>query len=236
MSGPASGRVALRALLIDFGGTLFLPLNGDRWLAQAAREVGIELSAAERGRLAVRLDSEFHLVQAPGCDLSPAAHEQAILPVLESLVGDKKLAAALYNLESAHDFWRLRNGAHELLDLARQRDLRIIVVSNIPWDLRPLFGSAGVRDLIDGFALSCELGVEKPDRLIFEHALGLAGCTPAQALFVGDDRVCDSGALDLGIPAFLVPRATDDADDALFLLAGWLTSLRSLDDVDAVLP
>ncbi len=235
MSGDRPGRGALRALLIDFGGTLFLPLDAKQWLTRAAREAGIELSAAEHGRLAGRLGTEFHLVQAPGCDLSPAAHEQAILPVLESLVGDKKLAAALYNLESSHEFWRLRNGARELLDRARQQDLQVIVVSNIPWDLRPLFGSAGVRDLIQGFALSCELGVEKPDRLIFEHALGLAGCSPAQALFVGDDRVCDSGALDLGIPAVLVPRATDDAENALFLIAGWLTGLRGLDDVDPVL-
>jgi FMN phosphatase YigB (HAD superfamily) len=224
MSGHPSGRGALRALLIDFGGTLFLPLGGDQWLAQAAREAGIELSAAEHRRLAGRLGTEFHLIPAPGCDLSPAAHEHAILPVLESLVSDKKLAAALYDLESSHEFWRLRNGARELLDRAGQQDLRVIVVSNIPWDLRPLFSSAGVRDQIQGFALSCELGVEKPDRLIFEHALGLAGCSPAQALFVGDDRVCDSGALDLGIPAVLVPRATDDADHALFLIADWLTS------------
>jgi FMN phosphatase YigB (HAD superfamily) len=224
MSRAPNGSGALRALLIDFGGTLFLPLSGDQWLAEAAREAGVELSAADHSRLAARLGAEFHLVQAPGCDLSPAAHEQAIRPVLESLVGDRKLAAALYDLESGHDFWQLRNGARELLSRARKQGLRVVVVSNIPWDLRPLFASVGVRDQVDGFAMSYELGVEKPGRLIFEHALGLAGCSPAQALFVGDDRVSDSGALDLGIPAVLVPRGGDDADQVLFMIANWISS------------
>jgi len=47
--------------------------------------------------------------------------------VLESLVNDRKLAAALYDLESAHAFWQLRNGAPELLSRARQRGLAVLV-------------------------------------------------------------------------------------------------------------
>lgn len=47
--------------------------------------------------------------------------------MLESLVNDRKLAAALYDLESAHAFWQLRNGAPELLSRARQRGLAVLV-------------------------------------------------------------------------------------------------------------
>ena len=146
-----------------------------------------------------------------------------MLPVLESLVSDKTLAAALYDLQLADDFWRPRSGARELLRRACEQDLRVIVVSNIPWDIRPLFTSSGLRDLVHGFALSCEVGVEKPDKLIFERALDIAGCTPAQAVFVGDDPVNDSGALGSGIPVILVPPAGDDADQALFMIADWLS-------------
>jgi hypothetical protein len=42
-------------------------------------------------------------------------------------------------------------------------------------------------------------------------------------VFVGDDPVNDSGALGSGIPVILVPPAWDDADQALFMIADWLS-------------
>jgi FMN phosphatase YigB (HAD superfamily) len=91
-----------------------------------------------------------------------------------------------------------------------------------PRDIRPLFAAAGLLDLVHGFALSCEVGAEKPDKLIFEHALSMAGCTPAQAVFVGDDPVNDVGALAVGIPVILVPPAQGDDDRTLYDIAHWL--------------
>src|SRR5262249_24350056 len=78
-------------------------------------------------------------------------------------------------LQFKAEFWHLRNGARDLLRGACKRGLRVIVVSNVPWDIRPLFTQAGLRDHVHGFALSCEVGSEKPDKLIFEHAIDLAG-------------------------------------------------------------
>jgi FMN phosphatase YigB (HAD superfamily) len=210
------------ALLIDFGETLFLPLDPKRWLGAAARKAGISPTAAEHARLADLLDHGLRSQRQPGIDLSPAAHRAFLLPLLESLVSDKALAAALYDIQLTDDFWQPRDGARELLRHAGEQDLRVIVVSNVPWDIRPLFASAGLSDLVHGFVLSCEVGAEKPDKLIFDHALGIADCAPAQALFVGNDPINDSGALDAGIPVILVPPVTDEADRALFEIARWL--------------
>jgi HAD superfamily hydrolase (TIGR01509 family) len=224
--GPTATRVpenTTRALLIDFGGTLFVGLDGRRWLAAAARKADVELTAGQHAALATLLDSRLPFVRLPGSDLSAAAHRESLVPVLESLVTDTALAAALYDLQLADDFWQLRSGARELLSCAVQRGMRVIVVSNIPWDLRPLFAAAGVRDLIHGFTLSCEVGAEKPDNLIFEHALDIAGCPPSQAVFVGDDPVNDSGALGVGIPVILVPAACGDDDRVLYEIADWLS-------------
>jgi HAD superfamily hydrolase (TIGR01509 family) len=212
-----------RALLIDFGGTLFLGLDGKRWLATAARKAGIELTAGQHRTLAAQLDSRLRYIRLPGSDLSPAAHQQSLLPVLESLVSDATLGAALYDVQAADDFWQPRSGARELLRRAGQQDLRVVVVSNIPWDIRPLFSAADLRDHVHGFTLSCEVGAEKPDKLIFEHALGIANCTPAQAVFVGDDPVNDAGALDAGIPVILVPPARPHGDRTLYEIADWLS-------------
>jgi FMN phosphatase YigB (HAD superfamily) len=218
---PAS-TTATRALLIDFGGTLFLGLDGQRWLAAAARKAGIELAADQHGRLAALLDSRLPAIRLPGGDLSPAAHQQTLLPVLESLVTDTTLAAALYDVEQADEFWQPRSGARELLRCAAQQDMRVIVVSNIPWDIRPLFTAAGLSGHVHGFTLSFEVGAEKPDKRMFEHALSSAGCTPAQAVFVGNDAVDDAGALDVGIPVILVPPPLDRGDRELYKIADWL--------------
>jgi len=217
---------SLRALLIDFAGTLFLPLSGKQWLTAAARKAKAGLSAHDRSRLAALLDSQFHHVRDPGRDLSLAAHRRSMLPALQSLVTDKTLAKALYDLQFTGDFWHLRGGARELLRCAREQNLQVVVVSNAPWDIRPLFAGVGLRDQIHGFALSCAVGAEKPDRLIFEHALGTAGCKPSQALFIGDDPVTDSGALAAGIPVVLVPHASDNADLSLFMISGWLIATQ----------
>src|ERR1700733_14241120 len=114
-----------RALLIDFGGTLFLGLDGNRWLSAAARKASIELTAGQHAALVAVLDSRLPFVRLPGSDLSAAAHRQSLVPVLETLVSDTKLAAALYDLQIADDFWQLRTGARELLIRAVQRDMRV---------------------------------------------------------------------------------------------------------------
>jgi len=213
-----------RALLADFAGTLFLPLDGTQWAMAASGTARVDLTAHESTDLAALLDSRFHHVRDPGRDLSPAAHRQSMLPVLESLVADKALARSLYDLQFKAEFWHLRNGARDLLRGACKRGLRVIVVSNVPWDIRPLFTQAGLRDHVHGFALSCEVGSEKPDKLIFEHAIDLAGCAPSEAVLVGDDPVTDSGALGLGIPVILVPPCRDSTDESLSTVTSWLVS------------
>ncbi len=213
-----------RAVLADFAGTLFLPLDGMQWAMAASGAAGVDLTAHERTELAALLDSRFHHVRDPGRDLSPAAHRQSMLPVLESLVTDKTLARSLYDLQFTNEFWHLRNGARDLLRGARKRGLHVIVVSNVPWDIRPLFTQAGLRDYVHGFALSCEVGSEKPDKLIFEQAIDIAGCAPSEAVLVGDDPVTDSGALGLGIPVILVPPCRDRTDESLSTVTSWLLS------------
>ncbi len=53
-----------------------------------------------------------------------------------------------------------------------------------------------------GRSLSHEVGVLKPDRRIFEHALRGAGIAPVEALFVDDQSANVEGAKQLGIDGF----------------------------------
>ena len=82
----------------------------------------------------------------------------------------------------------LTAGVEAMLD-AWQNHARLAVVSNF-------FIAGGPSALLDRFGLlerfefvldSAALGWKKPDRHIYEAALGNAGCTPDEAMFVGDN-------------------------------------------------
>jgi putative hydrolase of the HAD superfamily len=63
--------------------------------------------------------------------------------------------------------------------------------------------------------LSEEVGVNKPDAGIFEHALNLAGATKAESLMIGDSLEADVyGALSFGMDAiYFNPNGLDKPDD-----------------------
>jgi putative hydrolase of the HAD superfamily len=63
--------------------------------------------------------------------------------------------------------------------------------------------------------ISEEVGVNKPDKAIFEHALNLAGTVKAESLMVGDSLEADvRGALDFGMDAiYFNPGGLDKPDD-----------------------
>ena len=94
----------------------------------------------------------------------------------------------------------------------RARGAAIVVVSNWDVSLHDVLERTGLRALVDDVVTSAELGVAKPDRRIFEHALGLAGATPADSVHVGDDVEADiEGARAAGIAPVFVARDGEPA-------------------------
>lgn len=70
------------------------------------------------------------------------------------------------------------------------------------------------------------VGVNKPDRAIFEHAINLAGATIPESIMIGDSLEADIyGALNVGMDAiFFNPNGLDKPDD----VPAQITSLREL--------
>jgi HAD superfamily hydrolase (TIGR01549 family) len=84
---------------------------------------------------------------------------------------------------------------------------RRVVVSNWDCSLADWLRGAGLLEHVDAVVTSAEVGVAKPARAIFEHALELAGAQPADAVHVGDSLENDvAGALAAGIRPVLVAR------------------------------
>jgi putative hydrolase of the HAD superfamily len=85
-----------------------------------------------------------------------------------------------------------------VLRTLRERGIAVGVVSNIGWDLRPVFREHGLDPYVDTYVLSYEHGIQKPDPRLFEKACTRLGADPRQVLMVGDSRHADGGASALG--------------------------------------
>jgi len=87
----------------------------------------------------------------------------------------------------------------------RRRELPVGVVSDCGWDIRAVFAAHALLDHIDAFDLSYEHGFCKPDRRLFDSACSKLGIEPGRTLMVGDSRLTDGGAADIGITTLILP-------------------------------
>lgn len=81
------------------------------------------------------------------------------------------------------------------------------LISNFEAWLEVLLERLGVLSYFKHLVISGQVGMEKPHRRIFEHALAVAGVEPGQALHVGDSIASDvAGARGAGITPVLIDR------------------------------
>ncbi|MFD5319542.1 HAD family hydrolase [Streptomyces sp. NPDC127098] len=197
-------------MLFDYSGTLFddgAVLTPAGVCAQAARRgVALEPGEAERviaGALAA-VDSPSGLAAREGCDRSAARH-RAVWTGLMAESAPGALADAVYACLVDPGSWPAYPDAAGVLRRLAGAGLRLGVVSNIGWDVRPSFAALGVAHLVGSFALSCERGAVKPEPELFLAACEELGVAPERTLFVGDDPVKDGAAARLGMPVYLLP-------------------------------
>ena len=109
---------------------------------------------------------------------------------------------------------RLMPYAREVLEYLRPR-YRIYILSNGFAELQSRkMQSAGIDRYFDGVVLSEDIGVNKPHREIFEHALRVAGVTADRALMIGDNYEVDiKGARGAGIDQVYYNVAGVNIDD-----------------------
>ena len=80
------------------------------------------------------------------------------------------------------------------------------VVSNIGFDIRPMFDGVRAGRLVDAYVLSYEIGRCKPDPAIFRVRVRQLRVDPEHALMVGDTPA-DAAAVAIGCTAYVVPAA-----------------------------
>ncbi|MGA3940452.1 HAD family hydrolase [Ralstonia nicotianae] len=101
---------------------------------------------------------------------------------------------------------RLFSEVPDVLAMARATGLRLAVCSNLAYEYGP-----AVRALVpnlDAYVLSYEVGVAKPHPTMYRLACSELGCSPAEAVFVGDSKRCDfDGPQAFGMQSRLLDRA-----------------------------
>jgi HAD superfamily hydrolase (TIGR01509 family) len=116
------------------------------------------------------------------------------------------LADALYERLLGPDGWLPYADTEPTLRTLHEAGIRVGVVSNIGFDIRPHFAAWGLDGLVDAFTLSYEVGRCKPDPAIFLRACGMVGADPERTLMVGDTPA-DAGAVQAGCAALVLPAA-----------------------------
>lgn len=213
----------VRAVLLDFAGTLLVPEPREQWVAGVCPE----LSAPEVADLAGALERagrsggpEPEALPAALADdyarrdLSPERHRALYEGLVTPVVGAAG-ARALYDRGLSADGWHAYPDARPLLVALRERGVRTAVVSNVGFDLRALFAGHGLAELVDAFTLSYEVGVMKPHAGLFRAACEALDVAPDEALMVGDNPRADGGAADLGIRTLLLPYSPAGRDHGL---------------------
>lgn len=100
------------------------------------------------------------------------------------------------------------DGTPQVLASLREKGKRLGVISNSDGRLRQRLAQHGLLSCFDSVIDSSLVGVEKPDRRIFELALEETGARPDRSLYVGDIYTLDvEPATQLGFRAVLLDGA-----------------------------
>ena len=92
--------------------------------------------------------------------------------------------------------------ALETLRFLRGKVKQYILTNGVWASQRKKLCNSGVMDIADGVFVSEDIGIEKPDKGIYDRVLEMTGCTDrSEVLMVGDSLTTDiKGANNAGIP------------------------------------
>ena len=173
----------LRAVVFDWRGTLVTTLAAEAWIGEALALLGRERDADSVAHVLSAIshaDGEPSRLEAGGVDCDARRHRDTYYAVFSDAGLDDDLSDALYAVESDPSHNHFADDVAETLRWLTNRGCRVAILSDIHFDLRPAFVAAGVDRFVDGYVLSFECGVQKPDSAIFRAALDALGSSPAE--------------------------------------------------------
>jgi putative hydrolase of the HAD superfamily len=129
--------------------------------------------------------------------------------------------------------WRLFEDVLPCLDWLRAADVRLAAVTNASGaHQRAKLADLGLARFFDHVAIAGEMGVAKPDPVMFHSVCATMGCSPEEAAHVGDKVRTDAvGARDAGMEGVWLDRGGAGAD----AVPEGVHVIESLDDLPQLL-
>ncbi|KXT80780.1 HAD superfamily hydrolase [Streptococcus oralis] len=146
-------------------------------------------------------------------DLGIMTREELVLKVV-LMIGStyqKKVEEVIWNWPSYIDIYR---EVFPVLSELKKKGHRIFVLSNTSKVFYDLLEDqlSPLKELLDGFVLSCDIKAIKPDLAMFEEILGKYSLDPATCVFLDDMEDNTMAAEKLGIKAYQVKKRSDVVD------------------------
>ncbi|MCA1833665.1 MAG: HAD family hydrolase [Actinomycetota bacterium] len=204
----------IRAVTFDYWNTLVYEERGHLRGKRAAAWAGILEGAgfaAEREALGAVFDATWAVAAEHWVTNDHLSSEQAAEIAVEKLGFDVPADIRALLIEAFSDAGKdaelhLTDGLEECIALLKDRGVKIGIVCDVGFTpsriLRAFLEARGLLRNFDSWAFSDDVGVYKPARKIFEHALTPLGVAPEHAAHVGDLRRTDiTGARAMGMTA-----------------------------------
>jgi putative hydrolase of the HAD superfamily len=135
-----------------------------------------------------------------------------VAPAMHELDRDAFFEVAYSHFAEA-GVWELYPEVSEVLETLHPH-FPLAVISNFDGRLRVILERFGLSRFFQHIFVSSELGADKPDPLIYRHALQLSGVAPNEGLHVGDDPERDwKGASAAGLQIFQLDRKKNSLRD-----------------------
>jgi putative hydrolase of the HAD superfamily len=198
----SSGTV--RAVLFDYFGTLTpsMPLT---MVTEDQRQalgtiLGVDVDALDAAWRASYPERSTGRTGDLHATLRKLTTELGGKPTDAGLAEAAEIRMAAYRLSA-----RPRPDAPQVLGTLRARGLRLAVVSDASYELPDLWPDLPVAEFIDAPVFSAEVGVRKPDPLIYRSACERLAVEPAECVYVGDGGSGElTGATAMGMRAVLL--------------------------------
>ncbi len=95
------------------------------------------------------------------------------------------------------------------LDRIKQAGVKICLISNADIIDKKYWGISPLKDYFDAVIFSCDAGIVKPDKEIYQLATGRLGVSPADSIFIGDGGSNElAGAKNVGMATVLTEFLT----------------------------
>lgn len=112
-----------------------------------------------------------------------------------------------FEVQTVIDDWNTmlttRQRTVELMALLKRRGYKIYYLTNMPADILETLKERPFWQLFDGGIASCQVGINKPDRMIYRLLMAHYNLVYEETIFIDDNKENAQAAFDLGLTGIL---------------------------------